>query len=534
MVSNQRKCDFLVIGSGVAGLAFAIKAAELGEVLIVTKLGGSDTNTMKAQGGIAAVVDSQDSFASHVDDTLKAGAGLCDEKLVVEMVEAGPARIRELLDWGLQFSREGEKLALGREGGHSFRRILHVADFTGRELERVLLERVKANSRITLLEDHLALNLATERHLRAGGQERRVYGAYIFNRGAQEILEVAARWTVLATGGAGKVYSYTSNPDLATGDGVAMAYRAGARIRNLEFVQFHPTCFYHRKLRTQLISEAVRGEGALLRNLDGEAFMEGYTLQKELAPRDIVARAIDHEMKRRGDKHVLLDFSPIGSERIPKRFPSIFENLMKVEIDPRERPVPVVPAAHYFCGGVDVDRQGQTSLDCLLALGEVSATGVHGANRLASNSLLEALVFAHWAFEGLQDSFEAGCGLPELRPWSTAGVRDYRETVVLDHDWDLVRRIMMDYVGIVRSDERLLLARDRLRHVRETVERFYWKYRINSELIELRNIAQVAELIVRSALRRKESRGLHFNLDHPEPDPGPARSTLIEQEILHA
>jgi L-aspartate oxidase len=534
MVSKQRKCDFLVIGSGVAGLAFALKAADLGEVLVATKVKGADTNTWKAQGGIAAVVDPQDSFESHVDDTLKAGAGLCNAKRVSDMVADGPARIRELMDWGLPFSREGEKLALGREGGHSFRRILHVADFTGRELERVLLERAIANPRITLLEDHMALNLATERHLKSAGQERRVYGAYLFDRGRQEILEIAARWTVLATGGAGKVYSYTSNPDVATGDGVAMAYRAGARIRNMEFVQFHPTCLYHGKLRTQLISEAVRGEGAILRNLSGEAFMEAYTLQKELAPRDIVARAIDQEMKRRGDKHVLLDFNPIGTQRIPERFPTIFENLMSVGIDPRERSVPVVPAAHYYCGGVDVDRSGRSSLANLLALGEVSSTGVHGANRLASNSLLEALVFANWAFEGLREEFEPGVELPVLRPWSTVGARDYRETVVLDHDWDLVRRIMMDYVGIVRSDERLLLARDRLRHVRETVERFYWKYRICSELIELRNIAQVAELIVRSALRRKESRGLHFNLDHPDPRPGPARSTILEQEILHA
>jgi len=534
MVTVQRKCDFLVIGSGVAGLAFALKAAELGDVLVVTKLKGSDTNTWKAQGGIAAVVSPDDSFQSHIDDTLRAGAGLCDEKLVRSMVEDGPARIRELLDWGLPFSREGEQLALGREGGHSFRRVLHVADFTGRELERVLLERLQANPRIQLLEDHLALNLATERHLRGGGQDRRIYGAYILDRSRQEILEIAARWTVLATGGAGKVYSYTSNPDLATGDGVAMAYRAGARIQNMEFVQFHPTCLYHNKLRTQLISEAVRGEGAVLRNMAGEAFMEHYSLQKDLAPRDIVARAIDQEMKRRGDKHVLLDFQPIGESRIPERFPTIFENLMAVGIDPRERAVPVVPAAHYFCGGVGVDRGGRSSLERLLALGEVSHTGVHGANRLASNSLLEALVFAHWAYEGLKDEFEPGGNLPELRPWSTRGARDYRETVVLDHDWDLVRRIMMDYVGIVRSDERLVLARDRLRHVRETVERFYWKYRICSELIELRNIAMVAELIVRSALRRKESRGLHFNLDHPETHPEMASPTSIEQEILHA
>ncbi|MDP6418445.1 MAG: L-aspartate oxidase [Candidatus Krumholzibacteria bacterium] len=528
------KIDFLVIGSGVAGLSFALKASRMGKVLLVTKSEAPESNTRRAQGGIAAVTSRDDSPESHEEDTLRAGAGLCDRSRVRHMVESGPERIRELLDWGVPFSKEGEELALGQEGGHSFRRVLHVADFTGRELERVLLERVAAEPSIQLLEDHMAVNLATHRHLKKGGEEGRVYGAYLMDRKKRSILSVAARWTILATGGAGKVYAYTSNPDVATGDGVAMAYRAGARIANMEFVQFHPTCLYHRKVRTQLISEAVRGEGAILRNLDGEAFMERYTMQRELAPRDIVARAIDQEMKRRGDKFALLDFSPIGKERIPERFPSIYAALQRLGMDPRERSIPVVPAAHYFCGGVEVDGQGQSSLPRLLAIGEVSCTGVHGANRLASNSLLEALVFAHEASEALSANFDPSGEIPEVEPWSSANTRDYREAVVLDHDWDLVRRMMMDYVGIVRSDERLLLARDRLRHVRETVEKFYWRYSICSEIIELRNIALLAELIIRSALLRKESRGLHCNLDHPETRSDLASPTCLEQEILHA
>ncbi len=521
------RTDFLVIGSGIAGLSFAIKAARLGRVVLVTKKAAAESNTRWAQGGIASVFSPTDDFQTHVADTLEAGAGLCDRERVERMVAAGPERVRELLDWGVAFSREGQGLALGREGGHSQRRIVHVADYTGRELERVLLERAVAEPNITLMENHLAVNLALAQHLRGSGRERRVYGAYVLDAASGEVLAISARWTLLATGGLGKVYAYTSNPDIATGDGLAMAYRAGAEVANLEFIQFHPTCLYHARLRTQLISEAVRGEGALLRNGAGEAFMERYDPRRDLAPRDIVARAIDHEMKIRGEKHMWLDFAPIGRERIPTRFPAICEALHSVGIDPRSQLVPVVPAAHYACGGVRVDLAGATSLDGLLAAGEVSCTGVHGANRLASNSLLEALTWAHWAWEALAAAAPIAEPQPELKAWSAPEGRDYRESVVLEHDWDLVRRIMMDYVGIVRSDERLTLAEERIRHVRDTVESFYWRYRISAELIELRNIALVAQLIIRSARSRKESRGLHYTLDHPQPRPEWLRPTLL-------
>ncbi len=526
------RTDFLVIGSGIAGLSFAIKAAELGEVVLVTKKSAMDSNTNRAQGGIASVIDPEDDFASHVEDTLGAGAGLCDRERVERMVKEGPERIQELLNWGVDFSRESERLALGREGGHSRRRIVHVADYTGRAMEEALLEKAARDPRITLLENHLAVNLAMMQHLRGAGRENQVYGAYVLAADSGQVKTISARWTVLATGGLGKVYAYTSNPDIATGDGLAMAFRAGARVANLEFIQFHPTCLYHNRVRSQLISEAVRGEGAILRNAAGEPFMERYDPRLELAPRDIVARAIDHEMKITGEKKMWLDFTPLGKERIPKRFPAIFEALQAVDIDPRREPVPVVPAAHYVCGGVMVDLLGRSSLDRLLALGEVSHTGVHGANRLASNSLLEAVAWSHWAVSGLKSEVEAPDERFDLKPWSAPGSPDYRESVVLDHDWDLVRRIMMDYVGIVRSDERLVLAETRLRHVRDTVENFYWRYRISDELIELRNIALVAQLIIRSAMSRKESRGLHYTLDYPETRPELASPTVLRRGEL--
>ena len=528
------KTDILVIGSGIAGLSFAIKAAELGDVVLITKKSAADTNSNRAQGGIASVMDPSDNFESHVRDTLDAGAGLCDRERVERMVADGPERIREMIDWGVPFSREAGKLSLGREGGHTQRRIVHVADFTGRAMEDVLLARATAHPRIRLLENHLAINLALQHHLRGSGDPETVYGAYALDEERDEVLAISARCTVLATGGLGKVYAYTSNPDIATGDGIAMAYRAGARIANLEFIQFHPTCLYHNQLRTQLISEAVRGEGAILRNGAGEAFLAAYDSRAELAPRDIVARAIDHEMKVRGEKKVFLDFSPIGRDRIPERFPAIFAALATVGIDPRVDLVPVVPAAHYSCGGVMVDESGKTNLAGLLALGEASFTGVHGANRLASNSLLEALSYPHWAWESLAAGGLGDGEMKEIRPWNATESRDYRETVVLEHDWDLVRRIMMDYVGIVRSNERLLLARERLRHVRDTVESFYWRYRVCSDLIELRNIALVAQLIIQSALTRKESRGLHFNLDHPDTDPAWLRSTILQRGEFYA
>ena len=528
---ESMRSDFLVIGSGIAGLTFAIKAAEFGDVVLVTKKAAVESNTNRAQGGIASVISPEDDFTSHTQDTLIAGAGLCDQTRVMRMVREGPTRIQELLSWGVEFSQESGRLALGREGGHSRRRIVHVADYTGRAMEKILLEKASSHPRITLLENHLAVNLAMVQHIRGPGEEERVYGAYVLDTETESILAIAARWTILATGGLGKVYAYTSNPDIATGDGLAMAFRAGAKVANLEFIQFHPTCLYHRKLRTQLISEAVRGEGAILRNGEGEPFMERYDARAELAPRDIVARAIDQEMKIRGEKKMWLDFSPISEARIPQRFPAIFEALMNIGIDPRKDWVPVVPAAHYVCGGVMVDEEGRSSLAGLMALGEVSHTGVHGANRLASNSLLEAVAWAHWAAESLAKETDQAPPT-DLKAWNAPENPDYRESVVLEHDWDLVRRIMMDYVGIVRSDERLALAEARIRHVRDTVESFYWGYRISAELIELRNIALVAQLIIRSAMARKESRGLHYTLDYPETVPELARPTILRRGEL--
>lgn len=509
--------DVLVIGSGIAGLSLALKCAAQADVLVITKKEDRESNTNYAQGGMAAVMGEHDDFAHHVRDTLKAGVGLCHRDAVELIVRNGPARVRELARIGVRFSRSGRSYALGQEGGHSRRRIVHAADMTGREIERALLDAVAANPRIHVLEDHMAVDLILGSRLGVGAEER-CWGAYVMDTRKRRIFPVTARVTVLASGGSGRVYLYTSNPDIATGDGVAIAYRAGALIGNLEFVQFHPTCLYHERARSFLISEAVRGEGGLLLNLSGRRFMPRVHPMAELAPRDIVARAIDAEMKRRGDPYVLLDVTHLDPARTRERFPGIDARLRELGIDMTRDPIPVVPAAHYQCGGVVTDLRGRTSIPGLLAIGEVAMTGVHGANRLASNSLLEAVVFAGEAAAVARAIVRQKARRPRAAPWESGRAGRPRETVTLEHDWNLVRRLMWDYVGIVRSDERLAHAERRIRLLREAIEASYRAYLLDADLVELRNIGLLAELIIGSARRRLESRGLHWNRDHPARD----------------
>jgi len=509
--------DVLVLGSGIGGLMLALKAARHGQVLVLTKKRAEDANTNFAQGGIAAVFDPHDSFRAHERDTLRTGAGLCDPAVVREVVREAPERVRELEALGVDFNRTGRGYTLGREGGHSARRIVHASDFTGQAIERALVERVRSHPRIRMLEDHLAVDLILASRMQ--GARRRgpdaCWGAYVMDRGSGAIRPVVARVTVLATGGCGKVYLYTTNPDVATGDGLAMAWRAGAPVANLEFVQFHPTCLYHPQAKSFLLSEALRGEGAVLRTLDGTRFMPRYHRQAELAPRDVVARAMDREMKRRGEPHVFLDISHRPAAEVRARFPNIAAALERYGLDLTREPIPVVPAAHYMCGGVVAGLSGRTALSGLLALGEVACTGLHGANRLASNSLLEALVGAHLAAEEVRKRLLAPGRPPRAEPWRTRGARPPLETVVFDHNWDSVRRVMWDLVGIVRTDARLATASRRLALLREQIEEDYDRLKLSPDLIELRNIALVGSLIVECARKRRESRGLHFNLDTP-------------------
>lgn len=517
--------DILVIGSGIAGLLLALKVSDSGSVTIVTKKEGSESNTYYAQGGIAAVAGVTDSFELHIRDTIEAGQGLCKREAVEIMVREGPERVAELVEMGVRFNRDQRdgSFSLGREGGHSEPRIIHFGDITGRELEKVLLESVRSDPRITFLDDHLAIDLLLD-------GSGRVCGSYILDSEHDEIITLLAGETVLATGGAGKIYLYTSNPDVASGDGIAMAYRAGAEISNLEFVQFHPTSLYHPDVKSLLISEALRGEGAVLRNTKGEEFMKSYDPRSELAPRDVVARAIDQEMKSSGEKHVLLDITHREAEWLRERFPFVYENCLKYGIDISKDAIPVVPAAHYMCGGVRVDMNGITNLEGLSAIGEVACTGVHGANRLASNSLLEAIVLSHRCAMRIRerrlpatDATPAWDGAPRVGDPRTL------ETVILDHDWDLARRVMWDYVGIVRSEERLRLARERIGQIGETVERLYEEHGASSDMVELRNIALVSSLVVQSALARKESRGLHYMIEYPEKDPAWEHDSILRK-----
>jgi L-aspartate oxidase len=538
-----KQYDFVVIGSGIAGLSFALQAAEHGSVAVVTKRKGADSNTAWAQGGIACVTSNEDSFELHVRDTLEAGAGLCDENVVRTIVTEGPARIQELVDLGLHFDEREvsghREFDLGREGGHSKRRVLHVQDVTGKEIENTLLRALGGHSRVDLLENHMAVDLITAGKL-GFAMEDRCLGVYVLDEKRGRVETLRSDRVVLATGGCGKVYLYTTNPDIATGDGVAMAWRAGAVIANMEFVQFHPTCLFHPKAKSFLISEAVRGEGGVLRNKRGEDFMQrdpAAAGRGSLAPRDIVARAIDAEMKRSGAQCVFLDITQKPAEFLRDRFPHIHETCLRLGIDMSKQPIPVVPAAHYQCGGVKTNVNGAASLPGLYAIGEVACTGLHGANRLASNSLLEGLVVAHRAAEFCMRESRSGSGLHGTRPislpeWKSGEVQDVDELVVIYHNWDEIRRLMWDYVGIVRTDKRLQRASARLRNLQREIREFYWNFKVSVDLLELRNLATVAALIVDSALSRKESRGLHYTLDYPETDDGHFKQeTLLEREL---
>jgi L-aspartate oxidase len=515
--------DFLVIGSGLAGLSFALKAARLGSVTVLTKDRLPESATAYAQGGIASVWSAEDSFEEHSQDTMTAGAGLCHPDIVDLVVREGPERIRDLIALGTQFSlrpgTEDREYDLGREGGHSHRRILHASDETGREIMRVLVEHVRRQRNIVVRERHLAVDLLVDAKFDARITAPSCWGAYALDLDTGAVHRFRARATMLATGGAGKVYLYTSNPDVATGDGIAMAYRAGVPVGNMEFIQFHPTCLYHPEAKSFLISEALRGEGAILRRPDGAAFMKRYHPDAELAPRDIVARAIDNEMKVFGFEHVYLDITHRGPDFIRQRFPHIYERCLSYGIDITKEPAPVVPAAHYCCGGAVTDANGATGIRRLFAAGEVAMTGLHGANRLASNSLLEGLVFGHRA------SLAAGelvrhdhAPLPDLPRWNPGRAVDSDESVVVTQNWDEIRRTMWNYVGIVRSNRRLARALKRVSLLQEEIREYYWNFLITGDLIELRNIALVAELIVESAISRKESRGLHYNIDYPDRD----------------
>ena len=543
------KTDFLVIGSGVAGLSFALNVANAGRtVAIVTKKGIADSNTARAQGGIASVFSEVDSFDLHIQDTLASGDGLCNREVVEMVVKKGPERILELIELGVRFNVNGDDgkmdsevlLDLGQEGGHSQKRIIHSQDMTGKELENVLVDHVKKNDRITLYEDHIAIDLITcSTRIKSGlttkTHEDYCCGAYVFDRKNRTVSTFSSSITLLATGGAGKVYLYTSNPDIATGDGIAMGYRAGASIANLEFVQFHPTCLYHPDAKNFLISEAVRGEGGILVNGDGQPFMQKYDPKKDLACRDVVARAIDTELKKSGNDSVFLDVSHKPADFIKARFPNIFEKCLSFGIDITKDPIPVVPAAHYMCGGVSTDMFGRTDIGRLYAVGETACTGLHGANRLASNSLIEALVYAHTSSQKAISEFATiNAELMPVPPvWDDSGTTDSDEGIMVSHNWDEIRRLMWNYVGIVRSNKRLERAKRRVEIFQNEILEYYWNFKVAGDLIELRNIATVAELVIKCAMHRKESRGLHYNIEYPgKNDKKWNKDTLIRRPFL--
>ena len=531
--------DFLVVGAGIAGLSFALRAAKHGKVVVLTKGAAEESNTVWAQGGIASVLPQElreegDTVESHVADTLDAGAGLCDEAVVRRIIEEGDDAIADLLGYGVEFDKEGDRFMLGKEGGHSHRRILHSRDTTGRAIATAMLKAARAEPNITLLEDHFVIDLITSAKLDVVSNDR-VIGAYVLKRKSGQVEVFRSDRVVLAAGGCGKVYLYTTNPDSATGDGVALGWRAGATMANMEFIQFHPTCFYNpaatgAEARSFLVSEAVRGEGGILRNGKGEDFTKKIDPRGSLAPRDIVARAIDQEIKKTGAACVYLDVTHKPKGFMKEHFPYIYETLLKFGVDCETMPIPVVPAAHYMCGGLKTDVTGKTTIRGLYAVGEVGCTGLHGANRLASNSLLEGNVVGRLALDEMmrlyppdKETMEA----PPIPDWHHGDVAEPDELVVIYHNWDEIRRLMWDYVSIVRTDNRLRRAAARLRNLKKEVREFYWGHRVNADILELRNLVAVAGLIVESALRRKESRGLHYTLDFPETgDKSPKDTTL--------
>lgn len=518
--------DVLIIGSGAAGLTLALKLSASLRVAVLSKAELTDASTFYAQGGVAAVMDETDSTAAHVADTLIAGAGLCHEDAVEFTVENGPDAIRWLIQQGVSFTLDDhEQPHLTREGGHSHRRILHAADATGRAISTTLVSRVRECANVELLENRVAVDLITSQKLGLPG-ENRVLGAYVLHTPTGEVEVFRAKFVALATGGASKAYLYTSNPDIATGDGIAMAWRAGCRVANLEFNQFHPTCLYHPLAKSFLITEAMRGEGAVLRLPSGERFMPRFDERAELAPRDIVARAIDYEMKRLGIRCVYLDITHKSPEFITSHFPNIYQKCLEFGIDITRDPIPVVPAAHFTCGGVMVDLASRTDIANLYAIGETSFTGLHGANRMASNSLLECFVFAMAAAKDIQEKASTQAEPPALPAWDASKVRNPDEDVVILHNWEELRRFMWDYVGIVRTDKRLTRALRRVELLKSEIQEYYSNYFISTNLIELRNLVLVAELIIRCAQLRKESRGLHYTLDYPEPAPVAADSIL--------
>ncbi len=550
MKNNQiLNFDHIVIGSGLAGLSSALHLAESGRsVAVLTKREIYECNSRLAQGGVACVMDRLDTFDEHVRDTLTAGAGLCKKEAVRAIVEEGPAAIEELIKLGAKFTTRGDlgyqdardDFDLGREGGHHKRRVLHAGDITGAELERVMIEAVRSKSNITIFEFHIAIDLIVSRRLDIAGPNR-CFGTYALDVKTGKVLTFLAPSTLIACGGAGKVYLYTSNPEGACGSGIAMAYRAGAEIANMEFVQFHPTILHHPHIRSFLISEALRGEGAVLKcrdTRDGEPveFMQKYHPMKSLAPRDVVARAIDSEMKRTGEECVYLDIRMHSEEKLRLRFPHIFEECMKAGINMAHDLIPVVPAAHFMCGGIKTDINGNSSIQGLYAVGESACTGLHGANRLASNSLLEALVVSRFATRDIDAKFEL---YRRSRPapdaalyWTTGNATDSDEQVVITHNWDEIRRFMWDYVGIYRTNKRLERAKNRIKLIRKEIEKYYWDFIVTAELVELRNIATVAELIIDCSLSRHESRGLHYNADYPYLDPELKNvDTVIRREL---
>jgi L-aspartate oxidase len=528
----MRDIDFLIIGSGIAGLSAAIKLAKSGRVTILTKKTATDTATIYAQGGVACVVSDNDTFDLHELDTIRAGDGLSHEDVVNHVVTSGPERIHELQKFGIEFSTymgDPNHLDLGREGGHSRRRVLHIQDITGQGLEKTLYDRAISEPNITILEYHIAVDLIREskidgKDINDPGHER-ILGAYVLDVKNNIIITFLSPVVILATGGAGKVYLYTSNPDIASGDGIALAYRAGARVANLEFVQFHPTCLYHPLAKNFLISEALRGEGAMLLDKRGNRFMEKYSQMKEMANRDIVSRAIDMELKKSGDDCVFLDITHKSPDFVITRFPQIHQTCLKFGIDITKELIPVVPAAHYMCGGVVTNIWGETDIKGLFALGETACTGLHGANRLPSNSLLEGVVFPHQTFLRLSDKEYLADILKnfdkvsqKVRVWDKGIAVDLQEAVIVSHNWDIIRRLMWNYVGIVRSNKRLELALQRIKPILEEIDSHYWEYILTSDFTELRNLALVAKLIIQSAFLRKESRGCHFNQDYPAKD----------------